>query len=654
MCGLLALVRDPSAAAVTDDTGAAEPATSNIVSAVGSSSHLMRHRGPDEPGTWADDRVVLGFNRLSIIDIEHSHQPLRWGPADEPDRYLLVFNGEIYNYLELRAELAAEHGAVFATDGDGEAIIAAYHFWGIDALQRLRGMFAFALWDTVRGELFCARDPFGIKPLFSATGPGGTAVASEKKCLMELRDVIGHDSDIDERAVQHYTVLQYVPEPETLHRGVRRLESGCYMHVRPGQQPQITRYFHPRFAAQPLISGTEQARYDEITAVLEDSVAKHMRADVTVGAFLSGGIDSTAIAALAIRHNPRLITFTTGFEREGFSEVDVAIASAEAIGARHVAKVVSPAEFVAALPEIVWYLDEPVADPALVPLFFIAREARKHVKVVLSGEGADELFGGYTIYREPLSLKPFEYLPPRLRRSMRRVSAPLPEGMRGKSLLHRGSQTLEERYYGNARSFNDPQLRAVLKDFRPEWTHTDVTADIYAKSGDWDPVARMQHVDLFTWLRGDILVKADKMTMANSLELRVPFLDPEVFAVASRLPLEAKITRTTTKYALRRALEPIVPPHVLNRPKLGFPVPIRHWLQAGDLLDWAHHMLATSQADELIDIGAVRRMLDEHLAGVSDHSRRLWTLLIFMLWHAIFVEGSVTPKISEPEYPVQI
>ena len=422
----------------------------------------------------------------------------------------------------------------------------------------------------------------------------------------------------------------------------------------PAAHRRSTRYFTPRFAAKPFSAGGEQARYDEITAVLEDSVAKHMRADVTVGAFLSGGIDSTAIAALAMRHNPRLITFTTGFEREGFSEVDVAVASAEAIGARHVTKVVNQAEFVAALPEIVWYLDEPVADPALVPLFFIAREARKHVKVVLSGEGADELFGGYTIYREPLSLRPFDYLPRPVRRSLGKASKPLPEGMRGKSLLHRGSLTLEERYYGNARSFSDAQLRAVLPGFREDWTHTDVTAPIYAESDGWDPVARMQHIDLFTWLRGDILVKADKMTMANSLELRVPFLDPEVFAVASRLPADQKITRATTKFALRRALEPIVPAHVLNRPKLGFPVPIRHWLRAGELLDWAYAMVGASQAGHLVNITAVRTMLDEHRSGTSDHSRRLWTVLIFMLWHAIFVEHSVTPQISEPTYPVQI
>ncbi|AMO62137.1 asparagine synthase, glutamine-hydrolyzing [Mycolicibacterium phlei] len=643
MCGLLALLRDPSA-----DVSPA------VIDTVSAASHLMRHRGPDEPGTWSDEHLVLGFNRLSIIDIAHSHQPLRWGPPETPDRYVLVFNGEIYNYLELREALRTEHGATFATDGDGEAIVAAYHHWGTDALSRLRGMFAFALWDTVEGELFCARDPFGIKPLFMATGPGGTAVGSEKKCLLALADTLGLDLSLDQRAVQHYTVLQYVPEPETLHRGVRRLESGSYARIRPGRAPEVTRYFTPKFTAVPFVAGREQERYDEITAVLEDSVAKHMRADVTVGAFLSGGIDSTAIAALAMRHNPRLITFTTGFEREGFSEIDVAVASAEAIGARHVTKVVSQQEFVEALPEIVWYLDEPVADPALVPLFFIAREARKHVKVVLSGEGSDELFGGYTIYREPLSLKPFEYLPRPLRRSLGKASRPLPEGMRGKSLLHRGSLTLEERYYGNARSFSDEQLRAVLPGFRPEWTHTDVTAQIYAQSQGWDPVARMQHLDLFTWLRGDILVKADKMTMANSLELRVPFLDPEVFAVASRLPYNQKITRATTKYALRRALEPIVPAHVLNRPKLGFPVPIRHWLRAGELLDWAYQMVATSQAGELVDLAAVRTMLDEHRNGVTDHSRRLWTVLIFMLWHAIFVDGSIVPQIKEPTYPVQL
>ena len=613
----------------------------------------MRHRGPDEPGTWSDDHVVLGFNRLSIIDIAHSHQPLRWGPPESPNRYVLVFNGEIYNYLELREELSAGHGAVFGTDGDGEAIVAAYHYWGTDALTRLRGMFAFALWDTVAKELFCARDPFGIKPLFMASGSGGTAVGSEKKCLLDLAADIGIDLGIDDRAVQHYTVLQYVPEPETLQRGIRRLESGSYARIRPGQTPVVTRYFAPKFSAVPFVAGDEQKRYDEITAVLEDSVAKHMRADVTVGAFLSGGIDSTAIAALAKEHNPNLLTFTTGFEREGFSEIDVAAQSADAIGVRHITKVVSPQEMMDTLPLIVWYLDDPVADPALVPLYFIAREARKHVKVVLSGEGADELFGGYTIYREPISLRRLTAAPDPVKRLLGTLSRQLPEGMRGKDLLRRASIGIEERYYGNARIFRPDEMQSLLKTYSPEVSYTDITAPHYAATVGLDDSTRMQYIDLFTWLRGDILVKADKMTMANSLELRVPFLDTEVFAVASSLPVSEKIAPETTKYALRRALVDIVPPHVLNRAKLGFPVPTRPWL-AGVMYDWAHEIISSAGTGHLIDTGEALRLLAAHRDGRHDYSRKIWTLLVFMIWHGIFVEGRIRPEIPEPVYPVKI
>ncbi|HCS58495.1 MAG TPA: asparagine synthase (glutamine-hydrolyzing) [Gordonia polyisoprenivorans] len=641
MCGLLGLLTPDGSAATAVDL-------------IAEACHCMRHRGPDEPGTWHDEHLVFGFNRLSIIDIEHSHQPLRWGPPDSPERYALVFNGEIYNYLEIRAELAADEQAVFRTEGDGEAIVAAFHYWGPDAVRRLRGMFAFAIWDTDTGSLFLARDPFGIKPLFLATGPGGTAFGSEKKSLLELLDRLELSTDLDPRAVEHYTELQYVPEPETLHAAVRRLESGCHARVRPGHSPSVTRYFTPQFGVRPVTDATRQKRYDEIADVLADSVAKHMRADVTVGSFLSGGIDSTAIAALAIRHNPDLITFTTGFERDGYSEIDVAAESAEAIGARHIVKVVNETEFIDAIGKIVWYLDDPVADPALVPLYFVAAEARKHVKVVLSGEGADELFGGYTIYKEPLSLSAFDKLPRVLRRAAGKASDRIPEGTRGKSLLHRGSLTLEERYYGNARSFDDARLRAVLVDYRPEWTHTDVTAPIYARSEGWDPVARMQHIDLFTWLRGDILVKADKMTMANSLELRVPFLDPEVFAVAETLPFDEKIAHGTTKYALRKALEQIVPPHVLHRKKLGFPVPIRHWLAGGEMYDWAHETISHSQTEHLLNKPAVLAMLAEHREGAVDNSRRLWTVLIFMVWHAIFVEKSLVPEITDHTYPVRL
>jgi asparagine synthase (glutamine-hydrolysing) len=306
-----------------------------------------------------------------------------------------------------------------------------------------------------------------------------------------------------------------------------------------------------------------------------------------------------------------------------------------------------------ALPLIVWYLDDPVADPALVPLWFIAREARKHVKAVLSGEGADELFGGDTIYNEPISLAPFEKVPGSVRKLIGKVSTKIPDGTRGKDLLRRGALSLEDRYYGNARNFRDDQLRKVLRTYEEGVGFKDVTAPWYAESQDWDPVARMQHVDLFTWLRGDILVKADKVTMANSLELRVPFLDAEVFKVAASVPLDQKLAHGTTKYALRQALAKIIPAHVLNRRKLGFPVPIRVWLR-DEMYDWAKGIISDSQTGELLDKTAVLALLEEHKAGSVDRSRQLWALIVFMLWHGIFVEHRIKPDVPEPVYPVKL
>jgi asparagine synthase (glutamine-hydrolysing) len=435
-----------------------------------------------------------------------------------------------------------------------------------------------------------------------------------------------------------------------MHAQIRRIESGSYFTMRPGEAVRPHRYFHPDFAIRTVPE--PEKLYREITEVLEDSVEKHMRADVTVGSFLSGGIDSTVIAALAKRHNPKLLTFTAGFAREGYSEVDVAAESAAAIGVEHIVKLVSAEEMMDALPRIVWYLDDPVADPSLVPLYYIAREARKHVKVVLSGEGADELFGGYTIYREPISLRAFDKMPRGLRHGLGRLSERIPEGTRGKDMLRRGSIGIEERYYGNARIFR-PDEMGFYGAFDPSVSYMDVTRRLYESTTHLDDSTRMQYVDLFTWLRGDILVKADKMTMANSLELRVPFLDTEVFAIASSIPTAQKLTKQTTKYALRRAIADIVPPHVLNRDKLGFPVPIRHWLK-DVMYDWAHAIMSESQADHLIDRAAALRLLDEHRAGPHDYSRKIWTLLVFMIWHGIFVEERIHPEIPEPVYPVRL
>jgi asparagine synthase (glutamine-hydrolysing) len=644
VCGLLGLI-----CATETDAVAAR-------AAVGKALRCQRHRGPDETDTWADAEVVYGFNRLAFIDLEHSHQPLVWGPPEAPARYTLNFNGEIYNYLELRAELTERFGTRFATEGDGEAIVAAYHHFGPDAVKKLRGMFAFMIWDAREKVVFGARDPFGIKPLFYSAGPGGVAFSSEKKSLLELSGTLGVAEELDRTALQHYLVLQYVPEPESLHTGIRRVESGTSFRVTPGGPVEFTRYFHPQFTAKPVHGAAEaEALYERVADVMRDSVARHMISDpdVTVGAFLSGGIDSTATATLAREHNPNLIAFTAGFEREGYSEVDVAAETAAAIGVRHVIRTVSADEMMEALPLIVWYLDDPVADPALVPLWFIAREARKHVKAVLSGEGADELFGGYTIYNEPISLAPFEKIPGGMRKVIGRLSTKIPEGTRGKDLLRRGALSLEDRYYGNARNFRDDQLRAVFRGYTEGVGFKDVTAPWYEISRGWDPVARMQHVDLFTWLRGDILTKADKVTMANSLELRVPFLDTEVFQIAAGIPLDQKLAGGTTKYALRKALAKIVPPHVLNRRKLGFPVPIRLWLR-DEMYDWARGIIADSKTEDLLDKAAVFALLEEHKAGDLDRSRQIWALLVFMLWHGIFVEHRITPDIPEPVYPVKL
>src|SRR5262249_27958609 len=526
-----------------------------------------------------------------------------------------------------------------------EAIVAAYKYLGEKSVSLLRGMFAFLIWDSVDRVLFGARDYFGIKPLYHLADDRGHFFASEKKSLLAMAE----DRSLNGTSLQHYLTLQYVPEPASMHAAIDRIESGTCFTVRDGRLT-TRRYFRPTFPIAPAESpGT---MYEQIRQTLDDSVRMHMRADVTVGAFLSGGIDSTAIAALAKQYNPKLLTFTVGFERPGFSEIDVAAESAAAIGVEHITRVVSPEEFMAAVPLIVWYLDDPVADPALVPLWFIAREARRHVKVVLSGEGSDELFGGGAIYREPLSLRAFTPLPRVLKRGLGAVSRRLPEGMRGKDLLRRGSIPIEERYYGNARIFRDDEL-GFLRSRDPDVSYLDVTRELYAATRHLDDVTRMQYVDLFTWLRGDILVKADKMTMANSLELRVPFLDIEVFRVASALPLNQKLSKDTTKYALRQALREVVPAHIFDRPKLGFPVPIRHWLK-DQMYDWARQIIDESQTDHLLDRDQVRALLEAHRTGPHDYSRKLWTVLVFLIWHGIFVEQRIRPEIPEPHYPVQL
>jgi asparagine synthase (glutamine-hydrolysing) len=621
MCGLLTFVSAQGEAAAHRD-------------GIAGALEAVHHRGPDETGVVvAGDDMVLAFKRLSIIDVEKSHQPLEYADG----RYVMTSNCEIYNYIELRAELT-EQGATFATDGDAEVILAAYHHWGPESVSRLRGMFAYLIWDRQERRLFGARDPFGIKPMHVLETGEGVYFASEKKALMPFLDA--GSGGLDTEALQHYLTLQYVPEPATLHERIRKIESGMSVSWTPGGPLTYSRYFRPTFDPKP-VDDTDKL-YRGIREALEESVRIHLRSDVPVGAFLSSGIDSTGIVALAKRHKPDILTFTVGYDVEGYSEIDIAQQSARWLGVTTVPTVVDAQQMMDALPRIVWHLDDPVADPALVPLYFVAEEAAKHVTVVLSGEGADEFFGGYNIYREPLSLRPVSGLPTGVRKGMLAVSRAIPEGVRGKSFLERGATPIRERYYGNARMFTEEEKQQLLVHYDPRVSYLDITRRFYDEAAGYDDVTKMQYVDLFTWLRGDILVKADRMSMAHSLELRVPFLDTGVFEVASTIPLEQRITKQSTKLALRQALAGLVPPHVVERRKLGFPVPIRLWLK-DVMYDWALSIVDESGTDDLIDKRYVRNMLVEHRGGEADRSRKIWTVLVFMLWHAIYVEHRLDP-----------
>ncbi|HEX6872586.1 MAG TPA: asparagine synthase (glutamine-hydrolyzing) [Micromonosporaceae bacterium] len=635
MCGVLVFISDAGAAAAQRE-------------AIGAALETLHHRGPDETGVeLVSADAIFAHKRLSIIDVEFSHEPLPYPPSG-PDagRYWLTFNGEIYNYIELRQELIDTFGATFATQGDGEVVVAGYHHWGEAVLDRLRGMFAFFIWDTVEGRAFGARDPFGIKPLHYLQTPDGVFFASEKKALMPFApSATKGDAGLNTANLSHYLTLQYVPEPDTLHYGISRIGSGECLTYTPGGEIATRRYYRAEF--RPTPTEDPAALYRRIQDTLRESVRLHMRSDVPVGAFLSSGIDSTAVVALAREFNPNILTFTVGYDVPGYSEIDVAQESARALNVTTIPTKIGPQDMMDALPRIVWHLDDPVADPALVPLYFVAKKAAEHVTVVLSGEGADEFFGGYTIYREPLSLAGVNGLPTPLQRGLRAVSKVIPEGVKGKSFLERGTTPIEARYYGNARIFTEEEKQELLRRYDPTVRYTDVTAPIYAEAEHLDDVTKMQYVDVYTWLRGDILVKADRMSMAHSLELRVPFLDKAVFEVAATIPVELKLPPRSveTKFALRRALEGVVPPAIVNRKKLGFPTPTRVWLK-GEMYEWARNVLAGSGAGDLINLEYAINLLDAHHRGEADHSREVWTVMIFCIWHAIFVEGSLDPGVE--------
>lgn len=596
---------------------------------------LIVHRGPDDEGFFFDDHISFGFRRLSIIDVEKGHQPLSY----ENERYWIIFNGEVYNYIELRDELLKD-GYTFETDSDTEVIIATYAKYKEKTAERLRGMFGFVIWDKQEKSIYGARDHFGIKPFHYAEEDGVIYFASEKKSIYQILK----KKELDEVSLQNYLTFQFVPDPDTMTKGIHRLAPGHYFTKKLDGPMEITRYWEATFAP---VQKSEETFAKEIKDALYDSVEKHMRSDVTVGSFLSGGVDSSIIVAIAREFNPKIKTISVGFEREGYSEIDVAKETADRLNVENISSIITPQEFMDEFPRFVWHMDDPLADPAAVPQFFLSEVARRHVKVALSGEGADEMFGGYTIYNEPNSLKTLTNLPNGLKKGLNHLAKMMPEGMRGKSFLERGTTPMEERYVGNAKIFEEAEKQKLLKNYLAGHPYQDVTRPFYDASKGYDPIDRMQFIDIHTWLNGDLLLNADRTTMAHSLELRTPFLDKEVFKVARTLPSDIRIANGTTKYILRKAAESFVPDNVLYRKKLGFPVPIRHWLK-DEMNEWAKGIIRESATDHLINKQYVLQLLDDHCAGKADNSRKIWTVLTFMVWYKVYIETNqqflMTPK----------
>ena len=594
----------------------------------------ITHRGPDSEGYYLDgengDGVAMGFRRLSIIDLEGGSQPL----YNEDRTLVLMFNGEIYNYRALRGELM-EKGHVFATETDSEVLIHGFEEWREALLPRLRGMFAFAIWDTRDRSLFLARDYFGIKPMHYAVLPGRRLLfASEIKCLLAHPDF---HREFNDRALDGYLSFQYAVPRETFFKGVYCLRPAHYLWFREGEANE-SRYWEPVFTPEEEMP-LEQA-VEEIDRVFTDSVEAHRISDVEVGCFLSSGVDSSYVASYFAGQK----AFTVGFDNgEHYNESTYAAELAEAVGIEHYTHIITEQEYWDALPQVQYHLDQPLADPSCIALYFVSKLAAEHVKVVLSGEGADELFGGYRIYHEPTSLARYQRLPRWLRRAAAKLVSRLPD-FKGKSFLIRGSKTLEERFIGNAYMFNKREKERLLKTTAAT-NPAGLTAAFYDRCRGQDDVTRMQYLDINRWMVGDILLKADRMSMAHSLELRVPFLDREVFAVASRIPAKHRIAGGTTKYAMRLAARRHIPQAAADKPKLGFPVPIRIWLRQEPYISRVREAFTSPAAERFFHTEELLRFLNEHARGKKDNSRKIWTIYMFLVWYGVYFEEE--PAASE-------
>ena len=580
------------------------------------------HRGPDMGGMYFDRDVALGFRRLSILDLsEAGAQPMK----SEDGNVVVVFNGEIYNFQSLRAELEAQ-GHTFHCGADTEVLVHGYEEWGDDLVYRLRGMYAFVIWDKQRRRLMGARDIFGIKPFYYyPIADGGMIFGSEIKSFLDHPKFV---KEVNPDALLPYLTLQYSATEETFFKGVYKLPAAHYFTLEDGKMT-VKRYWDCTFKEQRTDFETCAEKLD---GVVHESVAAHRIADVEVGAFLSGGVDSSYIAACLMPDD----TFSVGFEQHKFNETNYAAELSEKLGITNIRKLITADECFGAFSDIQYHMDEPQSNPSSVPLWFLAKLAREHVTVVLSGEGADELFAGYEWYGDTPAMEKFKKTPLGVRRAAASVAKHLPY-FKGKNFLLKCSERPEDYFLGQALVFPEAEAAAVVK---PRYSHGphphEMAAKYYARVKDADEVTKKQYLDMNMWLPGDILLKADKMCMAHSLELRVPFLDKEVMAFAGTVPTDYRIQGTHTKVVFRHAANKSLPDEWANRPKKGFPVPIRFWLREQKYYDIVKGYFTAPYASEFFDTDALMKLLDDHFHEKANDQRKIWTVFTFLVWYERF------------------
>ncbi len=583
------------------------------------------YRGPDSKGSHVDDDIALGFRRLSIIDLADGTQPI----YNEDGTKVIVFNGEIYNYQGIREDLIKK-GHVFKTKTDTEVILHGYEEYGPEILNKFRGMFGIAIWDLVSKELFIARDFFGIKPMYYTQVGENLIFGSEIKCILAHPNV---KKELNESALQNYLSFQYGVPNDTFFKNIYCLQPGHYLKFKDGKL-EITRYWKPEFMVND--SWEEDRLVEEIDKVFKESVEAHKISDVEVGCFLSSGVDSSYVATQFKGQK----SFTVGFNYNKYNEIDYAKELAEEIGQDHYFKRIEDDEFWEIVPKVQYYMDQPHADPSCVALYYVCKIASEHVKVVLSGEGADELFGGYRIYHEPFSLRYSKLLPRFVWKGIAGVLNAIPKEFPGKSYANRASKTLEERFIGNANLFSDKEKRKILKNTEGMKKPEEITRPFYEDTKQMDDVTRMQYIDINLWMIGDILLKADRMSMANSLELRVPFLDKEVWNLARTIPTKFKVTKDgKTKVAMRKAALKNMPEKVASRKKLGFPVPTREWLKQEKYYNIVKKEFESETAKKYFVTEEIVKLLDEHIQLKKDNSRKIWTIYVFLIWYKQFFEG---------------